>query len=32
VRVLLESSGYTLTSSDERDLYTQIGSMYQIEP
>jgi type IV secretion/conjugal transfer VirB4 family ATPase len=32
VRVLIESSGYTLTTADERDLYLQIESMYQIEP
>jgi type IV secretory pathway VirB4 component len=32
VRVLVESSGYSLTTADERDLYVQIDSMYQIEP
>jgi type IV secretion/conjugal transfer VirB4 family ATPase len=32
VRVLVESSGYELTSADERDLYEQIENLYQIEP
>lgn len=32
VRVLIESSGFTLTSADEQDLFTQIDSMYHIEP
>lgn len=32
VRVLIESGSYTLTSADERDLYGQIESMYEIEP
>ena len=32
VRVLVESSGYEVTSADERDLYEQIENLYQIEP
>jgi type IV secretion/conjugal transfer VirB4 family ATPase len=32
VRVLVESSGFELTSSDERDLYAQIENLYQVEP
>jgi len=32
VRVLIESSGYEVTSADERDLYEQIENLYQIEP
>ena len=32
VRVLLESGGYEMTSSDERDLYEQIENLYQVEP
>jgi type IV secretion/conjugal transfer VirB4 family ATPase len=31
VRVLIESSGYEMNSSDERDLYEQIENLYQIE-
>jgi type IV secretion system protein VirB4 len=31
-RVLVESSGYQLTASDERDLYEQIGNVYEVEP
>jgi len=30
--VLIESSGYEMTSADERDLYEQIENLYQIEP
>jgi len=32
VRVLVESNGYELSSADERDLFTQIENLYQIEP
>jgi type IV secretion system protein VirB4 len=32
VRVLAESSGYRLSSLDERDLYGQIENLYQIDP
>lgn len=32
VRVLVESSSFELTSSDERDLYAQIENLYQVEP
>jgi len=31
VRVLVESSGYEMNSSDERDLYEQIENLYQVE-
>jgi type IV secretion system protein TrbE len=31
-RVLAESSGYKLSSQDERDLYAQIENLYEIEP
>src|SRR4029077_15654917 len=31
VRVLVESSGYEMTSADERDLYEQIENLYQVE-
>jgi len=32
VKVLIESGGYTLTSKDERDLYEQIGNLYEVDP
>jgi type IV secretion/conjugal transfer VirB4 family ATPase len=32
VRVLAESSGYRLSGQDERDLYSQIQNLYQIDP
>jgi type IV secretion/conjugal transfer VirB4 family ATPase len=32
VRVLAESSGYQLNAQDERDLYAQIGNLYEIDP
>ena len=32
VRVLIESGGYQLTSVDERDVYEQIGNLYEVEP
>ena len=32
VRVLAESSGYHLNTQDERDLYSQIGNLYEIDP
>src|ERR1019366_8083473 len=32
VRVLAESSGYHLNAPDERDLYSQIGNLYEIDP
>jgi type IV secretion system protein TrbE len=32
VRVLIESGGYTITSKEERDLYEQIGNLYEIDP
>ena len=32
VRVLAESSGYNLNAQDERDLYSQIGNLYEIDP
>ena len=32
VRVLVESSGYQLTGQDERDLFAQIGNLYEIDP
>ncbi len=32
LKVLLESSGYQITTQDERDLYEQIENMYVIEP
>jgi type IV secretion/conjugal transfer VirB4 family ATPase len=31
-RVLIESAGYTLTASDERDLAEQIENVYAVEP
>ena len=31
-RVLIESSGYTLTASDERDLSEQIENVYAVDP
>ncbi len=32
VKVLIESGEYTLTGKEERDLYDQIGNLYEIEP
>jgi type IV secretion/conjugal transfer VirB4 family ATPase len=32
VRVLAESGGYELTAQDERDLYSQIENLYEIDP
>ena len=32
VRVLIESGGYQFTSVDERDVYEQIGNLYEVEP
>jgi type IV secretion/conjugal transfer VirB4 family ATPase len=31
-KVLIESGGYTMTAQDERDLYDQIGNIYEIDP
>jgi len=32
VKVLIESGGYTMTSKEERDLYEQIGNLYEVDP
>ena len=32
VKVLVESGGYTMTSKEERDLYEQIGNLYEVDP
>jgi type IV secretion system protein TrbE len=32
VRVLAESGGYQLNAQDERDLFSQIGNLYEIDP
>jgi type IV secretion system protein VirB4 len=32
VKVLIESGGYTMTVQDERDLYDQIGNLFEIDP
>jgi type IV secretion system protein VirB4 len=32
VKVLIESGGYTMTAQDERDLYDQIGNLFDIDP
>jgi type IV secretory pathway VirB4 component len=32
VRVLVETTGYQLSGQDERDLYSQIENLYQIDP
>lgn len=32
VKVLIESAGYAMSSADERDLYEQIGNLYEIDP
>ncbi len=32
VKVLIESAGYRTSSADERDLYEQIGNLYEIDP
>jgi len=32
VKVLVESSGYRMSSADERDLYEQIGNLYEVDP
>lgn len=32
VRVLVESSGYHLNGQDERDLYAQLDSLYEVDP
>lgn len=32
VKVLIESGGYAMTSKDERDLYEQLGNLYEVDP
>ncbi len=32
VKVLIESGEYTMTSKEERDLYEQIGNLYEVDP
>jgi type IV secretion/conjugal transfer VirB4 family ATPase len=32
VKVLVESGGYSMTSNEERDLYEQIGNLYEVDP
>ena len=32
VKVLIESGGYAMTSKDERDLFEQIGNLYEVDP
>jgi type IV secretion/conjugal transfer VirB4 family ATPase len=31
-KVLIESGGYAMTSKEERDLYEQIGNLYEVDP
>ena len=32
VKVLIESGGYAMTGKEERDLYEQIGNLYEVDP
>jgi type IV secretion system protein TrbE len=32
VKVLIESGGYAMTSKEERDLFEQIGNLYEVDP
>ncbi|HVR21787.1 MAG TPA: type IV secretion system DNA-binding domain-containing protein [Candidatus Polarisedimenticolia bacterium] len=32
VKVLIESGGYAMTSREERDLFDQIGNLYEVDP
>jgi len=32
VKVLIESGGHGITSKEERDLYEQIGNLYEVDP
>lgn len=32
VKVLIESSGFAMSSVDDRDLYEQIGNLYEVDP
>jgi type IV secretion/conjugal transfer VirB4 family ATPase len=32
VKVLVESGGYSMISKEERDLYEQIGNLYEVDP
>ncbi len=32
LKVLIESGGYSMTSNEERDLYEQIGNLYEVDP
>jgi type IV secretion system protein TrbE len=32
VKVLIESGGYGMTSKEERDLFEQIGNLYEVDP
>jgi type IV secretion/conjugal transfer VirB4 family ATPase len=32
VKVLIESGGYAMTTREERDLYEQIGNLYEVDP
>ncbi|HWY48938.1 MAG TPA: DUF87 domain-containing protein [Bryobacteraceae bacterium] len=32
VKVLIESGGYSMTNQEERDLYEQIGNLYEVDP
>jgi type IV secretion system protein VirB4 len=32
IKVLIESGGYTMTANEERDLYEQIGNLYEVDP
>ena len=32
VKVLIESGGYDMTSKEERDLFEQIGNLYEVDP
>ncbi len=32
VKVLIESGGYAMTSNEDRDLFEQIGNLYEVDP